>query len=343
MPAEVSTKYVQHDSVIKRYGEVLYLTISSIDVPDDELEQLFVALLDLYMFERGISPLVRFQAEAREFRAKYESRVFQSATSEDIHVLLKERRFVIVQGPPGTGKTRLARNLIERQFAGRGTVIQFHPAIGYEQFVGGLAPVERGGVFGFEAVAGHLLRAAKEAAANPAPYLLVIDEINRTDLSRTLGEAIYLFEPNQPDRMVELSYNFGPPWNKALRLPPNLFVLGTMNSADRSIAILDLAIRRRFAFVDLWPDATTLVTGPKLAQAAFANLQRIFMQQANDEQLALLPGHAYFFAQTEEEARRRMRSELVPLLRDYLKNGLVAGFAEEIEGYLQWIDAQTAS
>ena len=103
--------------------------------------------------------------------------------------------------------------------------------------------------FTFRASAGHLIEAVLEARANPDKrFLLVIDEINRADLAKVLGEAIYLFEPTQPDRSVKLQYAF-PELGRELSLPANLDVIGTMNSADRSIAILDIAVRRRFAFV----------------------------------------------------------------------------------------------
>jgi 5-methylcytosine-specific restriction protein B len=343
MPPDVSAKYSLHARSIKRYGEGLYLVFDTEGVPAPLLRDVFVALLDLYMRERGIEPLVSHREQEAALRNAYEGRVLQSATPGEVLRAVRERRFVILQGPPGTGKTRLARELIKSQFAGRGKVIQFHPAAGYEQFIGSLRPIERQGVFGFSPVPGHLWLAAREAAEDASkPYLLVIDEINRADLARTLGEAIHLFEANEPDRAVDLGFDFGPPWGRSLQLPPNLHVLGTMNSADRSIAILDLAIRRRFAFLDLWPDESTLKSSHAIAREAFAELRRVFMAQASDEQLKLLPGHAYFLAESAETAKRRLRSELAPLLQEYLKQGVLAGFAEDIEGYLQWLDARTA-
>jgi len=114
-------------------------------------------------------------------------------------------------------------------------------------------------------------------------YLLLIDEINRADLGRVLGEAIYLFEPREikqgEARVVKLPY--GVDGQHALSIPSGLYVLGTMNSADRSIAILDLAVRRRFAFVDVWPDLDIVKQqGYALATQAFAQLQDIFAQYA---------------------------------------------------------------
>jgi len=90
------------------------------------------------------------------------------------------------------------------------------------------------------------------------PYLLHIDEINRADLSKILGEAIFLLETETTrERVIQLPYDFGSPFHRSLNLPKNLHILGTMNSADRSIAIVDVAVRRRFAFVSAWPRMTS--------------------------------------------------------------------------------------
>ena len=134
-----------------------------------------------------------------------------------------------------------------------GQTIQFHPNTTYENFVGGLAPLQESGNendglgFRFAPKTGFLIEAAAEAIQNPSrDYLLHIDEINRADLGKILGEAIYLFEPDpESPREISLAYDFGEPYFRKLQLPNNLHVLGTMNSADRSIAILDVAVRRR--------------------------------------------------------------------------------------------------
>ena len=143
----------------------------------------------------------------------------------------------------------MALEILASDYASRGVSIQFHPNTTYENFVGGLAPtVTKGDVgFRFEPVKGALMKAAAEAEKlKPQPYLLHIDEINRADLSKVLGEAIFLLEySDEKPRTVTLPYDFGPPWQSELLIPPNLHILGTMNSADRSIAILDVAIRRR--------------------------------------------------------------------------------------------------
>ena len=341
IPKEVISNYAPHERAFRRYGNVLYLMFDAATGSDSNVTDAFVALFDLYMGERGIEPLSAFKAPAKLYRSAYEQQIFPRETEERVHELLISRRFVILQGPPGTGKTRLGLRLLGKQFSGVGMNVQFHPSVGYEQFVGGLAPIEQDGKFGFRPRAGWLMDACKVASANSAhPFLLLIDEINRADLAKVLGEAIFLLEPKDSDREIVMAYDFGPPWGSKLKVPSNLFILGTMNSADRSIAILDLAIRRRFAFSTLWPDESAIALSSPLAVEAFQMLRKIFVAQASVEQLELLPGHAYFLSKDDEEAKRRLRTELVPLLHDYLNQGLIAGFSEDIEGYLQWLDAR---
>jgi len=101
-----------------------------------------------------------------------------------------------------------------------------------------------------------------------------IDQINRADLGKILGEAIYLFEPDPESRReIALPYDFGKPFHRTFELPDNLHVLGTMNGADRSIAIVDVAVRRRFAFLSLWPSSTVVQEhGCQLSEVAFKEL-----------------------------------------------------------------------
>ena len=170
---------------------------------------------------------------------------------EEIDTLLKEKKQVIFQGPPGTGKTFVAQKLAER-LAGsqeRVTLVQFHPSYAYEDFVQGYRPSLLEGQPGFELKDGPLLQAAQRASEDgDADHYLVIDEINRGNLAKVFGELYFLLEYR--DQKMRLQYQT----DKEFSLPENLYIIGTMNTADRSIALVDLALRRRFYFVEFHPD-----------------------------------------------------------------------------------------
>ena len=170
---------------------------------------------------------------------------------EGIDTLLKDKKQVIFQGPPGTGKTYVAQKLA-KCLAGskeRVTLVQFHPSYAYEDFVQGFRPVQAGnGQAGFELRDGPLLRTAERARQEPnADHFLVIDEINRGNIAKVFGELYFLLEYR--DEAMSLQYSDNP-----FSLPANLYIIGTMNTADRSIALVDLALRRRFYFVEFHPD-----------------------------------------------------------------------------------------
>ncbi len=167
-----------------------------------------------------------------------------------IERLLRDKKQVVFQGPPGTGKTYVAQALAEC-LAGsseRVRLVQFHPSYAYEDFVQGFRPTLEGGRHGFALRDGPLVEmASKASSARNEIYVLVIDEINRGNLSKILGELYFLLEYR--DRKVHLQYSDEP-----FSLPENLWIIGTMNTADRSIALVDLALRRRFHFVEFHPD-----------------------------------------------------------------------------------------
>ena len=248
-------------------------------------------------------------------------------TRQEVRKLLDSRRFVILQGPPGTGKTMMALELLSTDYAGSGRSIQFHPNTTYENFIGGLAPEESETQLGlqFRPKPGFLMESAKQAGkTHPTPYLLHIDEINRADLAKILGEAIYLFEPKSAQkREIDLPYDFGEPFHTKLKLPENLQVLGTMNSADRSIAIVDVAVRRRFAFVSLWPQMRVVEEyGCQLMRDAFQRIVSIFIEHAGEDAFPLVPGHSYFLESDEAAAKESLRVNLGPLLEEYLAQGM---------------------
>jgi len=172
---------------------------------------------------------------------------------EEISSLLSRKRQLIFYGPPGTGKTYLAEKLAGHLTSDGGSykLVQFHPSYSYEDFVEGFRPrVDAAGNLTYELTPGPIRLLAEAARANPAePYFLIIDEINRGNLAKIFGELYYLLEYR--DQSLVLQY--GSSEDDEFSLPENLFVIGTMNTADRSIAMVDAAIRRRFNFVEFSP------------------------------------------------------------------------------------------
>jgi uncharacterized protein (DUF2461 family) len=171
-----------------------------------------------------------------------------------IEKLLADKRQIILHGPPGTGKTLVALEYAAylAQRGGEVVTVQFHPSYGYEDFVEGLRPVVENGQLQYRVERGIFRILCDKARANPkAKFVLIVDEINRGNLPRIFGELLFLLE--RRDQSVVLPYS-----KQTFSVPENVVLVGTMNSADRSIALLDLALRRRFHFVAMTPNEAVL-------------------------------------------------------------------------------------
>lgn len=341
VPSVVSQNWPETTVALKSYGRVIYAA-TPVRCQDDALA--VADLLDLFFHEHN-TPLTGNPKNRWEKRLEEIARaVFPSVSEEAILKILCERRFVILDGPPGTGKTRLAYKVGSR--LGSATHVQFHAARTYEDFVIGLFPKPTAAGLAFEVRQGELLRANSKAKhAGSKGHVLVIDEINRADLARVLGEAIVLFESGDSMRSVCLPHT----QDAEFTLSPNLFVLGTRNTADRSIARMDIAIRRRFAFIEMWPDFDVVEQeGIELAKRTFSDVIHTFAEMADEDTLRLVPGHAYFLdprpdlneAERESRVARRLEFELLPLLRHYLDEKLCGTASESIAGLTDRIEAQ---
>ena len=249
-----------------------------------------------------------------------------SAWLVEVAELLDERRQVIFYGPPGTGKTWIARKLAA-DLVGPEQVklVQFHPAYTYEDFFEGYRPVpgKGEGTISFELRAGPLRQLVNRAREHPEQaFVLIIDEINRANLAKVFGELYFLLEYR--DQAVDLLYSAD---EEGFTLPTNLYVIGTMNTADRSIALVDAAMRRRFAFVELSPD--TEPTKSLLAEwsahhglgTTAAKLLVELNRRIEDPDFRI--GPSYFMKSTDPEAHtpdrleRTWRTSIVPLLQEH--------------------------
>lgn len=194
VPENLQREWSAYKSVFDRYGRVMYALFKP--AADDKITRdAITALLDLCFEERRFPVNANQRDDSDRIRAKWFSCLMPVATRAEVRKLLAARRFVILQGPPGTGKTTMALELLSEDYGGMGRSIQFHPNTTYETFVGGLAPEEASTQLGlhFRPRPGFLMRSASDARQNESKlYLLHIDEINRADLAKILGEAIYL-------------------------------------------------------------------------------------------------------------------------------------------------------
>ena len=259
------------------------------------------------------------------------------------------RRFkqMILQGPPGTGKTRAAKLVVAEmlevdgekidapEYRGkRWDIVQFHPSYGYEDFVRGVRVKTENGNAVYETVDRHFGVMAKRAFDNPGDkHFLIIDEINRANVAAVLGELIYGLEYR--GEKITTQYAVGEN-DFSLVAPKNLFVIGTMNTADRTIGHIDYAVRRRFAFQTLLPDRAVVesVSRAPSALSLFDKVSALFYGDdacVSDDFDAgdVAIGHSYFLAKDDGELRDKMLFQVVLILEEYLRDGVLEEKARE--------------
>lgn len=255
---------------------------------------------------------------------------------------------LILQGPPGTGKTRLAKqialwltsdeekscSLIEaidkRIFVGDPDIednpqiklIQFHPSYTYEDFVRGIKVKTNGDKIEYivenRILAAFAAEAAKAENTHKA-YVLIIDEINRANLTSVLGELIYALEYR--DKAINSMYKLNG-GSREIVLPKNLYIIGTMNTADRSVSHLDYAIRRRFSFISV-PSEELAITSNK-AKILYNEVKKIFDEDTSPEfqQEFIQIGHSYFLV-NDQEIAMKLKYDIKPLLYEYINDGVL--------------------
>lgn len=243
----------------------------------------------------------------------------------------------IFYGPPGTGKTYIvseeaAAILGEKRDAyaelvekGRIAFITFHQSYAYEDFVEGIRPVTDDGKVAYEIRRGIFREMCERAEGDPDNnYVLVIDEINRANISKVFGELITLLEPDkrleaENEIRVTLPYS-----GDTFGVPKNLYLIGTMNTADRSIALLDTALRRRFEFVEMMPEPKELQTKESEKLRTDEGIDLIEMLRRLNQRIETLYdrdhtiGHAFFLKKASlDELDAVFRRKVIPLLQEY--------------------------
>jgi len=247
--------------------------------------------------------------------------------------LLKRKKNIILQGPPGVGKTFIARKLayeiMQEVKDANIEMVQFHQSYSYEDFIQGLRPTQKGG---FDLRDGIFYSFCQRALAHPdRPFFFIIDEINRGNMSKIFGELMMLIEADKREEKFALKLTYAEDEEDRFYVPSNLYIIGTMNTADRSLAIVDYALRRRFAFITLQPDygdnfrsllSSKGLTAP-MVEHICSSVTKVNGKIREDINLGegFQIGHSYFCTFTTNEDENKwwneiLSFELKPLLEE---------------------------
>lgn len=302
------------------------------------------------LFSQGTFSPCNSWTEQYEYIDKWYRHIQSQSKIARIAKILHQKKNIILQGAPGTGKTyntaAVALSMIGENRIDYGNhkavmkkyselteqkrifFVTFHQSMDYEDFVEGIKPrISDKGMVTYEKEPGIFKQICEKAQeseeAKSHNFVLIIDEINRGNISRIFGELITLLEADkrlgEPDsRTVELPYS-----KQAFGVPQNLYIIGTMNTTDRSTGNIDYAVRRRFAFITLPADRD--VINLRKGQELFDRVSE-FVASHNTSDIDiddLKVGHSYFMAKDEEELQIKMQYEVIPLLNEYVKDGIL--------------------
>ena len=320
---KIRTEFPDLKGVIEKYKTVL-LANRIVD-PEADMD-IIKAWLAKYAEYRGWASN-KDQRNAIKDALKACERKEKKDDYKNIEALLKSRKYIVLQGAPGTGKTYSALKIAKKY--NKTFFTQFHAETTYSDFVYGIQPKLDANTLTYEAKKGILYEAIEYANSNPKEYvLLIIDEINRANLSNVLGPVFYLFEYQ---RGASQTIKIG---NEEIdQLPKNLYVIATMNTADRSLAVVDFALRRRFSWYTLYPQPIKDIDEDKIFHKdLFNTISDLFDKYANDDELNLQPGQSYFITDklnADELMKERLIYEIMPLMKEYFAEGYMLKAKDE--------------
>ncbi len=253
--------------------------------------------------------------------------------------ILKYKKNIILQGPPGVGKTfiakRIAYSILGKTDKSKVETIQFHQSYSYEDFIQGYRPTEDGK---FDRLNGVFYEFCRKAQREPnEKFFFIIDEINRGNLSKIFGELMMLIENDKRGKVFEMPLTYSKNADDKFFIPENVYLIGTMNTADRSLALVDYALRRRFSFISLEPAFTevkfkTHLTSTGLSAKVvnhiverFEKLNKFICEDKKNLGSGFMIGHSYFCQNNFEEFdmdettwyNRIIKMEIAPLIKEY--------------------------
>ena len=303
-------------------GQAVMKTLTDITPYTDYVAKLN-ALFESDTIDDAEEPVVDYPAyDAEDFLEE----VFMDEDSyESLVGLVRNKKNVILQGAPGVGKTfaskRLAYSMMGEKDPNRVMMVQFHQSYSYEDFIMGFRPSEKG----FELKHGAFYNFCKQAEIDSEnEYFFIIDEINRGNLSKIFGELFMLIEPDKRGVELQLLYS-----DEKFSVPGNVYIIGMMNTADRSLAMLDYALRRRFAFFEMKPGFHTdgfreyrMGLASEKFDRLISSIDNLNATIATDDSLGegFCIGHSYFCnlkKVTDRALSDIVEYELIPLLKEY--------------------------
>jgi 5-methylcytosine-specific restriction protein B len=300
---------IREDDVFDMFCHWL-VEIKKYDFPSNEVPLVDEAIVFEYAVEE-----VQLQPEYLLNQCAEETGFDETELNRCIRTINRKQQ-AILQGPPGTGKTFIAEKLAKHLIGGGDgfwELIQFHPAYTYEDFIQGIRPQSQNDQLTYPIVPGRFLEFCTKAESRQDTCVIIIDEVNRANLSQVFGELMYLLDDR--DRTVKLASG------KLFRIPTNVRIIGTMNTADRSIALVDNALRRRFAFIPVYPNYEVLRQYHHREETGFpvdklTSILEDVNRAINNKQYEL--GISFFLTKTlAEDIQDIWQMEIEPYLEEY--------------------------